>query len=356
VTLPGGDHITAPASGAVAAPGVERARDNAPAGVGTAVRNFGDPTAQRHTADTSVHELAGPDLFTPDVSGTDPLKPSRTAATKSKPRPSSSTAEANNAGLTSFYSVQGTEFDHPVEGHSTLPGIPDRTLIPRSTYESANGHIIPFDPTFMFQPDAYRETAAGTVLEQMYQREASTDPVLRKQVHFEGYMNAQTFNQRITRPIAPEDIAYMKQQGYRIVEFGRFCFEDVVAALQVYRAHYGDVNVPGDYVISDAELRRMQQRSEQHEDMGLDTGRAGGEEWENLIGPTAGYDSTDQVCVMMFAVSLHRLCVLTGGMGASQSAHQFISDSELPRNELYNAHRAHVVVCNCCCYLCSCFS
>jgi hypothetical protein len=42
----------------------------------------------------------------------------------------------------------------------------------------------------------------------------------------------------------------------------------------------------------------------------------------------------------MVAVSVHCLCVLTGEMGASQSAHQFISDSELPRNELYNAHRA----------------
>jgi hypothetical protein len=184
VTLPGGDHTTTAANGATAVPGVQRSRDTASGGVGSAVRNFGDPTTGQNIADTSVHELAGPDLFTPDVSGTDPLKPSRTASTKSKPRPSSSTAEANNAGLTSFYSVQGTEFDHPVEGHSTLPGIPDRTLIPRSTYESANGHIIPFDPTFMFQPDAYRETAAGAVLEQMYQREASTDPVLRKLVHF----------------------------------------------------------------------------------------------------------------------------------------------------------------------------
>jgi hypothetical protein len=51
----------------------------------------------------------------------------------------------------------------------------------------------------------------------------------------------------------------------------------------------------------------------------------------------------------MFAVSAHCLCVLTGGMGASQFI--IMSDSGLPNNELYNAG---VVVCNCCCCLCCC--
>lgn len=116
---------------------------------------------------------------------------------------------------------------------------------------------LPFDPTRLFQPEAYRETAAGTIAEYMLSREMSADPKIRQVAHFEGHLTPQDFNEMMARPIEPEDVAYMKQMGYRILEFGPHTFEDVLRALEVYRAHHRDVDPPQDYVITEQLVEEM---------------------------------------------------------------------------------------------------
>lgn len=116
---------------------------------------------------------------------------------------------------------------------------------------------LPFDPTRLFQPEAYRETAAGTIAEYMQARELSPDPKVRQVAHFEGHLTPQDFNEMMARPIDPQDVAFMKQVGYRILEFGPHTFEDVLRALSVYRVHHGDVNVPQDYVITEHAVQSM---------------------------------------------------------------------------------------------------
>jgi hypothetical protein len=109
----------------------------------------------------------------------------------------------------------------------------------------------------MFQPEAYRETAAAIILKHMLARETSSDPAVRQNAHFEGKLTPQAFCELMAKPIDPTDVAFMKSEGYRIVDFGRFSFADVVQALQVYRAHHGHVRVPQDYVITDRVVREM---------------------------------------------------------------------------------------------------
>ena len=45
------------------------------------------------------------------------------------------------------------------------------------------------------------------------------------------------------------DIKQMKKLGYRVLEFGRFHWEDVKDALETYKAHHGNLNIPYEYVI-----------------------------------------------------------------------------------------------------------
>lgn len=175
-----------------------------------------------------------------------------------KPQADLSTMPPAPTRVSEAIDEEESEFDDPTNAFSTLPGIPDRHLIPASTYAAAGGRIAPFDSSFMFARDRYSETAAQAMLDEMIERESSSDPDVRQWAHFGGYLSPHELNERLARPIAPDDVAYMRRQGYRIMEFGRFCFEDVVEALQVYRAHYGHVEVPVEYVVSDAELRRLQ--------------------------------------------------------------------------------------------------
>jgi ribosomal protein S6 len=86
----------------------------------------------------------------------------------------------------------------------------------------------------------------------MQERELSSNPDIRDVAHFEGHLSPQEFNKAITRPIPDDAIADMKQIGYKILEFGPYNWADVQDALQVYKNHHGDVNVPLDYVL-DAE-------------------------------------------------------------------------------------------------------
>jgi hypothetical protein len=48
----------------------------------------------------------------------------------------------------------------------------------------------------------------------------------------------------------------MKTIGYRIMEFGKFNWEDVVVALGIYKSSYGHVDVPLDFVIDESLLEQ----------------------------------------------------------------------------------------------------
>ena len=48
----------------------------------------------------------------------------------------------------------------------------------------------------------------------------------------------------------------MKTIGYRILEFGKFNWDDVVLALGIYKSSYGHVDVPLDFVIDESLLEQ----------------------------------------------------------------------------------------------------
>lgn len=136
--------------------------------------------------------------------------------------------------------------------------------------------ILSYDPSRLHAPIDYREAAAGAIRSIMLEREWSDNPDIREISHFEGKMNPEEFNKAITRPIPEEDIEAMKRVGYRILEFGRFNWQDVIAALQTFKEHYGHVDVPGDYVITEDKVMAESEDDiefDQHLE-GLDLGEA----------------------------------------------------------------------------------
>lgn len=48
----------------------------------------------------------------------------------------------------------------------------------------------------------------------------------------------------------------MKRIGYRIMEFGKFNWEDVMTALRVFKTVYGHVEVPADFVVCESVLEQ----------------------------------------------------------------------------------------------------
>ena len=145
--------------------------------------------------------------------------------------------------------------------HSPLDSaadMPDRLRIPRRTYEEGEGRVAPFNPSRIFEPQAYREVIAAKTRREHRDREASTDPDIREHAHFEGYLNSEQFNDLMARPVDPQVVLAMKKEGYRIMDFGRFRFNDILQALKVYRAHHNDVNVPQDFIITEQLLGDMQ--------------------------------------------------------------------------------------------------
>ena len=145
--------------------------------------------------------------------------------------------------------------------HSPLDSaaeMPDRLRIPRRTYEEKEGRVAPFNPSRIFEPQAYREVIAAKTRREHREREASTDPDIREHAHFEGYLNSEQFNELMARPVDPQVVLAMKKEGYRIMDFGRFRFDDILQALKVYRAHHNDVNVPQDFIITEQLLGDMQ--------------------------------------------------------------------------------------------------
>jgi hypothetical protein len=80
----------------------------------------------------------------------------------------------------------------------------------------------------------------------------SEDHFIRDRAHFEGFQTTESFHEATIRPIPEEVISSMKSIGYRILEFGEFDWDSVLEALQSYKKHYGDVNVPADFVITES--------------------------------------------------------------------------------------------------------
>ena len=104
----------------------------------------------------------------------------------------------------------------------------------------------------MFEPTPYREVAAEAIREYMQEREYSADAKIRGRAHFEGYLTPYNFNKAISYAIDEADVSAMKEMGYRLLEFGRFRWEKVVSAFEIYRQHYGDLNIPLEFVIDES--------------------------------------------------------------------------------------------------------
>lgn len=119
---------------------------------------------------------------------------------------------------------------------------------------SDNRGILSFDPSRMHEPSEYREIAAEAIQVHMEDREWSQDPNIREIAHFEGHLTPQEFNKAIARPILEEDIEAMKTIGYRIIEFGRFNWDDVLKSLETYKTVHGHINVPHSFIIDEAVL------------------------------------------------------------------------------------------------------
>jgi len=121
----------------------------------------------------------------------------------------------------------------------------------------------------MFEPSAYREVAAEALGIYMRDREYSRDPDIRQFSHFEGHLNPERFHKTISRTFLTEDVKWMKSVGYRILEFGRFSWDDFAEALVAYHKHHGDANVPHDYVVDEEKLQAGVGFSERMEGLAL---------------------------------------------------------------------------------------
>jgi len=129
--------------------------------------------------------------------------------------------------------------------------------------------LMNFDPSRMFEPSAYREVAAEALGMYMRDREYSSDPDVRQWSHFEGHLNPERFHKTISRNIPTEDIKWMKKVGYRILEFGRFSWDDFANALTIYHNHFGNSDVPHDFVVDEEKLQQNIGFTEQLEDFAL---------------------------------------------------------------------------------------
>ena len=119
------------------------------------------------------------------------------------------------------------------------------------TFQDEPRQVLNYDPTRMFEPLAYREISAEAVREHMQGREYSSDPDIRRWAHFEGALTPEDFHRVTTRGIPQEDIKAMKKIGYRIFEFGRFNWDNIVTGLTIYKELHGHVDVPIDFVVDE---------------------------------------------------------------------------------------------------------
>lgn len=108
-----------------------------------------------------------------------------------------------------------------------------------------------FDPSQFFDTVQYREVAAEAIREYMHHREWESDAITRETSHFEGKLTVFEINRALTRAIPDDDIELMKKFGYRILEFGRFYWNDVIETLNIYKKLNGNVDVPFEFEIND---------------------------------------------------------------------------------------------------------
>lgn len=139
-----------------------------------------------------------------------------------------------------------------ISGSSGTVRVSDLRLPGKLTGERRS--TLDFDLSRMFEPDAYREVAAEALRLYMLDREFSDDPDVRQFSHFEGHLNAENFHHAISRKIPADDVKWMKKVGYRILEFGRFSWEDVASCLEIYHKKHGHVDVPHDFIVDEAAI------------------------------------------------------------------------------------------------------
>lgn len=111
--------------------------------------------------------------------------------------------------------------------------------------------VLPYTASRTFEANSYREVAAGALRDHMLSREFSPDPEVRQLSHFEGHLQPEAFCNAISKGIPIEGQEYMKRVGYRVVEFGPFDWESVLAALKIYKSIHGNVDVPWRYDINE---------------------------------------------------------------------------------------------------------
>lgn len=95
----------------------------------------------------------------------------------------------------------------------------------------------------------------------------SLDPAIREIAHFEGHLTPEAYHNMITPQISEEDIKYMKDIGYRIMEFGRFNWDIFIEVLTTYKKLYGHVNVPKDFVVTEDMVYWNERREDGEEDV-----------------------------------------------------------------------------------------
>ncbi len=169
----------------------------------------------------------------------------RTAQRGPKPTPYNLDKQSVSEGITAKWRVGGELVDDSTSlDKKRLTNLGDG----RAEFDE-DLNILSFDQSRMFEPLASREPAARAFREYMQEREYSDNPDIRQFAHFEGHLNPQLFHKMNSRSIPPEDVKIMKKLGYKILEFGRFYWEDVQLALTTYHAHFGSVDVPHEFTV-----------------------------------------------------------------------------------------------------------
>ena len=163
-----------------------------------------------------------------------------------KPTPYTLDKQSTSEGITPEWRVGGELMDDSTSlDQRRLGEIGDG----HDFIEDLGGISLTFDISRMFEPLSSREPAARAFREYMQEREYSDDPDIRQYAHFEGHLNPQMFHKMNSRSIPASDVKLMKKMGYKILEFGRFYWEDFASALEIYHTHYGHINVPLEYVL-----------------------------------------------------------------------------------------------------------
>ncbi len=102
----------------------------------------------------------------------------------------------------------------------------------------------------MFDASPYAEAASRAVRTYLHRRDFSLDPNIRNMAHYQGELSGMELSQVINRDIDTEDVEFMKKEGYRILEFGKFNFKAILEGLKIFKNIFGHVDVPVDYIVT----------------------------------------------------------------------------------------------------------